>query len=100
MSHITTIDFLNPTTPSTSPTPLKIGYQADTDGETVTFDVLVAGVQIDPPSTTVPKGSGDRTVDVRLKRGVFKGSTVVVRATIMIDPDHGSSAFDNIELVG
>jgi len=99
MSHIKTIDFQNPSTQSGNPTSLTIHYQADSDGEQITLEVLVDGVSIKPKKVTASKGTNRDTVMATLTRGTFKGKTVLVEATIMIDRDHGSSAFDNIKLV-
>lgn len=99
MSHIKTIDFQNTSTQSGTPTPLKIHYQADSDGEQITLDVLVEGVSLKPKKVRASKGSNEDAVMVTLTRDSFTGETVLVQATIMIDKDQGSSAFDNIKLV-
>lgn len=99
MSHIKTIDFAQAEAISGAPTKLLIDYAADADGEKVTLEVLANGVTISPSSVTVSKGSHVRSVSVTLTRGTCADKTVSVEATIMIDADHGSSAFDNIDLV-
>jgi hypothetical protein len=99
VSHIKTIDFSAASAPSGQPTALQIHYQADSDGESITLDVLVDGVTIKPRRVSARQGTRIETFLVTLTRDTFTGKAVMVEATIKIDKDHGSSAFDNIKLV-
>jgi hypothetical protein len=99
MSHIKTIDFSEPSARSGEPTDLQIHYQADADGEVIALEVLVDGVTIKPRRVTAKRGTHNEPFSVTLTRGSFTKTTVMVEATIKIDKDHGSSAFDNIRLV-